>query len=310
MKRGLIFLIFIFILARLYYFVTDDFRLSNISYDLPYNPEWSSEPLTAAFIPILQQPFSYLGKGAQVYAFESQDKKYVLKFFKFKHIRPSLFIEWLPPIGPLEAFKKQKSEKKANKVRNIFRGYKIAYDRDRNYSGLLYIHLNKSSDINLQATLIDKIGLKHLVNLDDTVFILQKRGETFRSRLAKDLARGDLARAETHIHQILNMYLDEYANGVFDRDHGVMQNSGFIDEEPFHLDVGKFSSADSSQNIEFYEKDLIWVALKIKFWLQKNYPQHANALTDSLNAFLSQKFAHLIDLRSYSHLPKKSPPSR
>src|ERR1700722_2869530 len=89
-------LLLIIAVFRLYFVATDDIRVSNFTYELPFNSKWevsSPSPEQKALIDkILSQNFTYLGKGAQSYAFESQDQKFVLKFFKFKHIKPSWFV--------------------------------------------------------------------------------------------------------------------------------------------------------------------------------------------------------------------------
>src|SRR5205085_10468413 len=83
-------ILIIFGLSRLYYRLTDDFRIANITYDLPFTPPWKVPHLTLDeyknLEKILSQTFSYIGKGAQCYAFKSEDGKFVLKFFKFKHL--------------------------------------------------------------------------------------------------------------------------------------------------------------------------------------------------------------------------------
>ena len=76
---------------RLYYRLTDDFRLSNMTYQLPFEAPWKVPALTAEehqqLGRILDQKFTYIGKGAQCYAFASADQQYVLKFFKFNGCR-------------------------------------------------------------------------------------------------------------------------------------------------------------------------------------------------------------------------------
>lgn len=102
-------LILIVLAARLYLYLTDDFRLSNITYEMPYQKEWQSPPLTALeeekLANILAQEFSYLGKGSQCYVFSSKDGRYVLKFFKFKHVRPHWIDQFLPSIDFLDSYK-------------------------------------------------------------------------------------------------------------------------------------------------------------------------------------------------------------
>jgi hypothetical protein len=261
---------------RLYYRLTDGFKLSNISDSLPARPEWDF-PMTPQIEKELdeavKQPFTYIGKGAQVYAFASTDGKYVLKFFKFKHLRPSLFITLLPPIGPLKAFKEQNQQRKERKLQGVFDGHAIAYERDRVHSGLIYVHLNLSNNLQKQVTLIDKIGRKHLVDLDSTVFVLQRKGETMRTVLSDLLDKGEVQLAVKRAESILSMYRDEYQNHVYDRDHGISHNTGFIGDKPFHLDVGKFSY-DPHLSKEFAEADLAHASRKIREWVSLNYPQY------------------------------------
>lgn len=304
MKRfwiGLILLaIILFGFARLYYYLTDDFRVSNMTYDLPYNKEWATPAPTVEekdhLKHILDQPFHYIGKGAQVYAFGSEDGQYVIKFFKFKHIRPSIWVDMLPSIPPFKAYKEDKKLKKAGKVFKVFNGYKLAFDHDKENTQLIYIHLNKTDDLKLNVTIVDKIGFERNLHLDDVIFILQRRGVTLRTKLTEDFERGDILAAQKHVIDILAMYLSEYKIGIYDRDHGVAQNTGFIGDKPFHLDVGKFSYGEEFKNPEFYQPDLIWVAAKIKKWIYENFPAYEQAMTQAMEIYLSEQFKFPVDL--------------
>ncbi|MFV0339647.1 MAG: hypothetical protein ACK5MA_03310 [Parachlamydiaceae bacterium] len=273
--------------VRLYYNLTDDFRISNISDSLPANKEWEV-PLDAHTKQLLdevsKEEFNYIGKGAQVYAFASADGKYVLKFFKFKHLRPSLFIQLLPPVGPLKTFKEQNEARKERKLLGVFQGHAIAYKYDKEHSGLLYIHLNLTNDIGKSVTLIDKIGRKHNVDLDQTVFVLQRKGETFRTAISQDLSQGLVNDASLKAKKILEMYKSEYSQGVYDRDHGISHNTGFIGDEPFHLDVGKFSYDPKMKDPKNHASDLEHVAYKMKEWVKLNYPQYAQEFNDTLGS--------------------------
>lgn len=262
--------------ARLYYNLTDDFKLSNISDSLPYNPAWEvpyTEELRSTLEEAVAQPYHYIGKGAQVYAFASEDGKYVLKFFKFKHLRPSLFISSLPPLGPLKEFKAQNVARKERKLQGVFEGHRIAYNHDKENSGLIYIHLNLSDTLHLKAQLIDKIGRKHIVDLDKTVFVLQKKGETLRTVLDNLMKQKDVKTAALRANQILSMYREEYSHQVYDRDHGISHNTGFIGDQPFHLDVGKFSYDPKMSDPAVHAADLEHVAYKIREWVRLNHPE-------------------------------------
>lgn len=281
------------VLMRTYFRLTDDFRISNIQYDMPYHAEWEITPLTLAedlqVKNILNQTFTYLGKGAQSYAFTSADQKYVLKFFKFKHLRPSFLVDMLPPIPPFKDYKENLAARKKRKLFGVFEGYRLAFDKDRAESGLIFIQLNPSH-ISMPVTLIDKIGLKRTVDLGTVAFILQEKGTTLRDTFKNDLERDDVAAVKQKINQIFDLYLSEYQKGIYDHDHGVMQNTGFIGNRPIHLDVGKLLKDEQIKQPEIYKADLIKVADKIKEWLCANYPQQCPEIVLSINERLSQIF--------------------
>lgn len=279
----------VFLSARIYYALTDDFRISNINYPLPKEDKWSVLPITedgeARLLEILGQPYFYLGKGAQSYAFESQDGMYVLKFFKFKHLRPSIFIDLIPPVGPLSAYKEKQSARKARKLFGVFNAYRLAYEVDRDESGLIYIQLNTEDNPKRLVQLVDKIGFKHDVELESIPFILQKKGVTLRNVLSKLLNDGDVEAAKGRIGKILDMYAGEYRKGIYDHDHGVMQNTGFVGDEPIHLDVGKLVREDQMRDLKVARNDALLVANKIKAWLKVNFPQNYQ----ELSAYIDEK---------------------
>ncbi len=265
-------------LARLYYDLTDDFRLSNITHDMINEVVWHTPYLSdeqqAQVAKALQQKFYYIGKGAQCYAFASEDNQYVLKFFKFKHLRPNWFIRLLPSISPFKAYKDAVNIKKKHKLQGLFEGYELAYREDREDSGLLYLHLVPTSDLKHKISIIDKIGWKWQINLDDVVFLIQRKGETFRTRMHNQLKENQIEKAKESINRILTMYIREYQKGLYDRDHGVMHNTGFVEDHPFHLDVGKLTKNEQMRQIDFYKKDFEHVVWKIDTWIKSNYPQH------------------------------------
>lgn len=295
---GAFIILLLFGAARLYYALTDDFRLSNMTYELDFEAPWQVPILSAneqqQFANLLQQKYYYIGKGAQCYAFASADHQYVLKFFKFKHLKPHWFIQFVPSVWPFAGYKADYIERKRRKLMGVFEGYDLAYRENRKESELLYLHLLPTHSLGMQATVVDKIGFEHQINLDDVVFLIQKKGETLRSRLHRLLKQGQQEAAKSAISSILTMYMKEYQKGVYDRDHGVMHNTGFVGDQPFHLDVGKFTKENRMKEHEFYAKDLEHIVWKIDTWIKSNYPDHYPALSEHLaseyNTWTGQTF--------------------
>lgn len=296
MKKKIIALILIaltlFALARLYYRLTDDFRHGNITHDHAARPEWETPPLSdeekRRLATILNQPYHYIDKGAQSYAFGSADGKYVLKFFKFKHLRPSLFQSWLPPFPFIAEYRDRQAARKKRKFEGVFAGYHLANQVHKKESGLIYIHLNPTKNLFSSVTVFDKIGRKHFIQLDEVVFILQKRAQTMRAVISEALSQGNLDLAKKRINQILDLYLSEYKKGIFDHDHGIMHNAGFAGKHPIHLDVGKLKSDANMRLQSNYAQDLALVARRMDRWLKENSGENYQPLKQHIEQKVSE----------------------
>lgn len=287
---------------RAYYRITDDFQISNMTYDLPFNFEWEAATLALDAKEEIWQafnlPYHYIGKGAQSYAFLSEDGNHVIKFFKFKHLKPNWLTEALPNFSVFDSYKIKSISRKDRLIKSVFKGYKLAYDLHKEESGLLYIHLNKTTDIKKQLTLIDKIGRPHVIDLDSTIFILQERARTTRDILQEALEKKDLVSAEKRIDQILNLYLSEYQKGIYDRDHGWMHNTGFVGEKAIHLDTGKLTEDGEMRSSERYLADLQILGIRFAEWLKDNFPQYRRSLLSHFENKVLEKTGEKINLLS------------
>lgn len=293
LKRGMYFLLIvlgIFGAFRLYYRLTDDFRLSNMTYELPFESPWKVPHLSSEeyqhLAQIMNQKFSYIGKGAQCYAFTSEDGQYVLKFFKFKHLKPNVFVEYLPSVPPFQNYKQSCIERKKRKLISVFNGYDLAFRENRQTSELIYLHLLPTEDLHLTAKVVDKIGLERSISLDEVVFLIQKKGETLRTRLRQLLNQQRVQEAKQAMASIIEMYISEYRKGIYDHDHGVLHNTGFIGNQPFHLDVGKLNQDDRMKEPGFYKNDLEHVLWKMDVWIKGTYPQYYSEFSH----FLAQEY--------------------
>lgn len=280
----------LFGLARVYYRLTDDFRIANMTYALPFEAPWKAPSLNAEeyqhLQQILDQKFSYIGKGAQCYAFVSKDGQYVLKFFKFKHLKPNFAVEYLPSIPPFQAFKESSIDRKKRKLIKVFDGYDLAFRENRDNAKLIYLHLVPTQNLHMKVTVIDKLGLERTIDLDEVVFLVQKKGDTLRTRLKAFLNQHQVAEAKQAMMSILGMYISEYEKGIYDHDHGILHNTGFIDDQPFHLDVGNLHYDERMKQSDFYKKDFEHVIWKMDVWIKANYPQYY----PEFSSFLSQQY--------------------
>ena len=129
-----------------------------------------------------------------------------------------------------------------------------------------------------------------MVSLKNTCFLLQKKGIPLREYLHPLFLAEQIPLAKESLKAILAMYVEEYTQGIYDRDHGLLQNTGFLGNTPFHLDVGKMVENPSMQSPHIYKKDLEWVIWKINAWIKKHYPAHSQ----EIGAFLAEEYTFLV----------------
>lgn len=272
--------------------MTDGFEKSNIQHQLPYHSEWEipalSEVESEKLKQILNQPYTYIGKGAQSYAFASADDKYVLKFFKYKHLVPNAAVQFLPNWPKfITKWKNRYYDHKNYRLQTLFDGHFLAYTKDKDFSAIDYIHLNTDGKDLPSVTLIDRLGRNHTIELGKTAFILQKKGITARNLLNAQLKDNDVSAAWGTIRDMLVMLIMEYNQGIYDRDHGVLHNTGFVEGRPFHLDVGKLTDEPTMKTLPAQADDLHKVVHRILPWVHRNYPQHETVIKQRMEEMLS-----------------------
>jgi hypothetical protein len=227
----------------------EGFSEDKISSSLPIHPQWTI-PAPAESIQIkeiLGSQFKFLGEGAQAFAFESADGKYVLKFFKMRRFSPSTADYLCPHVV----------RRRLKNLRWVFNGYKIAYENFRQDTGLVFIHLAKTDYLNQKASIIDDKGTLHLIDLDKTEFVLQEKAELLFDRLAKLQKVGDQQRVQQSIAAVLELVKRRIDKGYADRDKGVSNNFGFVGERAIQLDIGRLYKGVKAGQFEHVQQRIV-----------------------------------------------------
>ncbi len=282
-------------LGRLYFRLTAGFTIANITSDFTFQPQWQVRPLQAEeqveLESALNQTYYYLGKGCQSYVFGSQDEKYVVKFFKYQRYRLQPWLAYFPPLPAIVKYREQKRDKKWKKLDGFVQSWKVAFENLKEETGLVFVHLNKTTDLQRQLTIYDKIGQPHLVELDQMEFCVQRRAQLLCDALLAYQAKGNLVGAQQLIRQLLNMILSEYARGFADNDHALMQNTGVVQGKPVHIDVGQFVYDEAVKQPAVFHQELFTKTYKFKLWLLENYPEVGDYLELELRQIIGPTYS-------------------
>lgn len=227
----------------------DRFSVERISSSLPSHSEWATnasiEPIRALF----EKPFTFLGEGAQAYAFESSDKAFVLKLFKMERLTPS----WNDYLCPHLVKRRLKN------LRYVFNGYKTGFTHFQQDTGLAFIHLAKTTDLHQTAIVIDRQGIHHTIDLDRTEFVLQEKAELIFDRLNRLYAQGSTEELDQAIASVLALIQRRIDHGYADRDKAVTNNFGFVGDRPIQLDIGRLYKGSKEGQLEHVQR-------RIDYW--------------------------------------------
>jgi hypothetical protein len=284
MKKWLTFLI-VPSLCALFYFTanfcekqTDGFSVALIHSDLSYNPAWEATPPSLEaqdeLEKVFSQKFHYLGCGGQSFAFVSENREYVIKFFKHRIRKPFSFCLTSPFPSIFELSRLRKLEKVLFKLHRDFTSYKIAYEELREETGLIYLHLNKGTQLNRSLCIVDKINVEHNIDLDHIEFVVQRRADLIYPRIDALMARGDLAAAKQSVHAILEVIVGRCKKGIFDEDPRIHNNLGLIGSKAIFIDIGRFVLDPQRTLPPVYLNDLkVIIDKRFRSWLENAHPE-------------------------------------
>ncbi|MBI2812056.1 MAG: hypothetical protein HYX67_14665 [Candidatus Melainabacteria bacterium] len=261
---------------------TDGFALSKIQSSLPYCKEWETAPPSPDVVEGLAQPFYYLAKGAQSYVFASADGKTVIKFFRLYHLLPPAWMTSLSLPLPLQGLKVTKMLEKRQELAKDFSSYKIAFDQMQDETGLLMLHLNKTSHLNKKLTLYDKIGIAHQVDLDQMEFLVQKRATLVFPSIERLVKTEGVASAKEAISGLVQLLTYRCEKGIFDKDPDLNTNFGFLDKTAVQIDIGRFRFEEERKDPKVYHDEILRITDNFRQWLDVRYPELSEHLMSEI----------------------------
>ncbi len=200
---------------------------------------------------ILKQKFSYLSYGGQMTVYESQDKKYVIKFFNPRSVIKKSWFFQFAKLRRLNSLKWITNTyfRKQQRLKKYFLRYEMAFLDLKEETGLVYVHLDPSTCLSQNLEVVDKEGNLHHIELDAYPFVLQKKVELTMHHLDRLLNNGDVAGAKESVQQIYNLFLSRAEKGYTDRLQTLHKNYGFFEGKAVQLDVGRIrKSAAIAEN--------------------------------------------------------------
>lgn len=251
-----------------YYWLTDDFTIKNIKPALNIGLKEHLEPINSDLKEIFNQRFTYLGKGAQTYAFVSEDQLYVLKLVKQKHYNFSLFEEIFFFFPFTQDFKQRKLAKKQNKKQKFFESCLLCYKEIPNETALLYTHLKPTQKQLPEVQIADKLGFNYFIDLDEFEFIVQLKADLLLNILNDSLKENDKQKYILIYNDVKNLIKRCCEKGIRDRDVKLLENVGFVNKQAVFIDIGELYKDDSVKDMDKTNKEIALKLDPLDQWLE------------------------------------------
>lgn len=282
------------IIERLTHLATDGFAIVRILHeDMPLFDQSKPYQVTSKEKLKVQnffsQPYYYYDCGGQSYVFISEDQKYILKLFKFHHMRIPPILKKIVLPEKLDQYRQDKVEKKNNTLKETFESYKIAYNFLRKQTGLLYLHLEKTENLNINIHIVDKIGIHFDINADDLAFAIQKKGVLAYKHIEFFMKQNEKQKAEACIESLLDLVILRLQKGIGDKDVNFKTNFGFIENSAVQLDVGRFYLNPKKKKEEAYIGEILHTAQDFRNWIRKKYPELLHSFDRKIQSLIDEQ---------------------
>jgi hypothetical protein len=251
-------------------------------------PDWEvrmSPDLDRFFYVVSQQTLYWLGRGMQAVVFETQDQKYVVKFFQLSRLREPGSRGFFRDL-----FSKETSDKREARLHHreeIFSSSKMCFEELQDETGIVYVHLNRTQDKIRGIKLVDKYGQSHRIRGDDTSFLVQKKAVYVIPTLVALMEQNKIDAARARIDQIFSLLLSLANKGFVDGDDALIRNNniGFTEDRAIYIDTGHLFRAQNLNVAERMQYEFKVRLDPLERWLNIAYPE--------LGAYYRQRKAQL-----------------
>lgn len=253
------------------------FSPTNIACDIENNPQYdiplSNDLIT--FVNVLtQQPFHWLAKGYQAYAFESQDKEFVIKFFQQRRIETRDFNE-KPFEYMFSTHFREKMNHTADARKEIILSSKLAFEEIPEETGVVFIHLNRTQGLLQGIRVTDILGQTYRIKPDTVSFIIQRKAHYVLPTITEHMEKGDIAGAKARIDQIFDLLLSLAKKGLVDSDEALIRNNniGFLKNRAIYIDTGHIAKQANLNVQERMTYEFTTRLKPLREWLKIKYPE-------------------------------------
>lgn len=249
---------------------------------------------------ILSQPFRYLGRGRQCFAFVSSDGNYVLKLLRMDIYYPSFWIR----AQPLSSLYQKTKAFRLRRYEFVKKSFLLACNQLKQETGSIALHLGElkrphfplpsephpeTSQMkisSLQLTLIDSLGVIHHLPIEMATFALQYKHPSWTQEFLKALQGNDRQKAKKILNALLMNVIERGKKGILNKDQSFLRNYGFDGETAYQIDLGSFFVSREFDLPITFRKSVCDSIEPVQRWLSQIAPDLVDDFNENLNSML------------------------
>lgn len=253
------------------------FSPANITNELESDPviDVNASPELLAYVNVItQQPFYWLSKGFQAYAFESQDGEYVIKFFQMKRLAPASF--WDHPIEYVFSNKfRRRMQDIIEHKKEILTSSKLVFEEAPEETGVIFVHMNKTDKLLHGVRIFDLTNQSYKIKPDTCCFLIQRKAKYVIPTLNELMKNDDLAGAQARINQIFTLLFTLAKKRLVDSDYALIRNNniGFLSDKAIYIDTGHITKRPDLNVEEQMQREFNYRLKPLREWIRFKYPQ-------------------------------------
>lgn len=283
-KRALLILgliAFFLALGKLWHLAKDGFSLSRALFPPLRETSWPfppPSPLEQQQVAAqLAQPYFYLGRGHQCYAFESADGLYVLKLLRHDRYHASLLQRSLsiPYMRSLPEIHQDLS----HRFECLMQSFAIAFGDLQAETALRYLHLgSRRSQALPPLSLVDAMGRHYLLDTQHVDFVLQDKKELFGPRLQAAIDAHRDEEAQHLIDLLIQFVVHRAEKGICNKDPSFFRNFGMDAGGIVQIDTGSFYRSRQPMTERDRIVSMLHTLRPVQEWLRPISPELATHL--------------------------------
>lgn len=258
-----------FTLANLCKKATKNFSIYSITQVLDQTPSSLPENLSH----LRHQKFRYLGKGAQAFVFVSEDKRYVLKFIRFDHLRPKPLVK-LFSFLPYDYIQKR-IQKSNREIEELLSSFDLAFNYFKQETQVLHF---QKSPLPYPLIIIDPLGIEHCVK--NAPFLIQ----AYCTQVESLWEKLSIEETKNLIDHYIAFCLKKMDHAVLDEDPNLITNFGIIDQHLIEIDVGRFYPYPHFNSLADKKSDLHRILGNLKKNLEHKDPSLVDYFVQKIEA--------------------------